>query len=117
MVLDLLLIASARLGSIKGVNYILCQGNLCNFFRSAHQVLGWLARVNAFIQVLCSRRCTCPSLVLFGIIFDKIYFLVFLAFKPYHMINSSTFQYLLGVFGLSLPIKGPVQCQFELIQN
>ena len=33
------------------------------------------------------------------------------------MVNSSTFQYLLGVFGLSLSIKGPVQRQFELLQN
>ena len=33
------------------------------------------------------------------------------------MVNSLTFQSLLGVFGLSLPIKGPVQRQFELLQN
>ena len=44
-------------------------------------------------------------------------FFIFLGLKPYHMVNSFTFQYLLGVFGLSLPIKGPVQRQFELLQN
>ena len=45
------------------------------------------------------------------------FFFIFLAFKPYHMVNSLTFQSLLGVFGLSLPIKGPLQRQFELLQN
>ena len=42
---------------------------------------------------------------------------IFLAFKPYHMVNAFTFQYLLRVFGLSLPIKGTVQRLFESLQN
>ena len=99
----------------------LCQGHLCNFFRSTYQVLVWMARANAIIQVK-TQFCLVEGtlylawyyLVLFLI--GSLFF-VFIAFKRYHMVNSSTFQYLLGVFGLILLIKGPVQRQFELLQT
>ena len=42
---------------------------------------------------------------------------IFLAFEPYHMFDHFTFQCLLSPFGFSLPIKGPVQSQFQLLQN
>ena len=48
-------------------------------------------------KVLCGRSYTSPILVLF---FIGCLFFIFLAFKPYLMVNSSTAQYLLWVFGL-----------------
>ena len=42
---------------------------------------------------------------------------IFLAFDPYHMVDHFTFQCLLSAFGFSLLIKGPVQSQFQLLQN
>ena len=53
----------------------LFQGDLYNFYRSTYQVLVWMARANAVIQVKTGY--TSPSLVLFSIIFDR--FLVFLS--------------------------------------
>ena len=56
----------------------------CYFFRSTYQVLVWVARANAFLQlkytVLCGRRYTPPSLVLLGIIFDRFFAFYFLSF-------------------------------------
>ena len=46
-------------------------------------------------RVLCSRMYTSPSVALFGISFSRIFAFIFLVFKPYHMVNSSTIQYLL----------------------
>ena len=37
--------------------------------------------------------------------------------EPYHMVDPSTIQCTLLVFGVSLPIKRPVQSQFQFLQN
>ena len=57
------------------------------------------------------------SLVLCDI-FDRFFlFLIFLAFELYHMVDSSTVQCPLSVFGVRFFIKGPVQSQFKLLQK
>ena len=65
--------------------------------------------------VLCGESYTSVGLVLFDSIFDRIFDSIFLAFEPYHMVDPSTVQYPLSVFGVSLPIKGPVQSQFQFL--
>ena len=57
------------------------------------------------------------DLVLFGSIFDWIFDFIFLAFEPYHMVDPSIVRCPLSVFSVSLPIKGPVQSQFQFLQK
>ena len=64
--------------------------------------------------VLCGGSYTSVGLVLFGSIFDGIFDFFFLAFEPYHMVDPSTVQ---CPFGVSLPVKGSVQSQFQFLQN
>ena len=66
-------------------------------------------------RVLCGGSYTSVGLVLFCSIFDRIFGFIFLAFEPYHMVGPSTIQCPLLVFGVSLPIKGPVQSQFQFL--
>ena len=63
----------------------------------------------------CGESCTSICLVLFDSIFDRIFDFTFLAFEPYHMVGPSTIQYPLPVFGVSLPIKGLVQSQSQVL--
>ena len=65
--------------------------------------------------VFCGESYTSVGLVLFDSIFDRIFDFIFLAFEPYHMVDRSTIQYSLSVFFVSLPIKGPVQSQFQFL--
>ena len=65
--------------------------------------------------VLCGGSYTPVGLVLFDSIFDRIFDFIFLVFEPYHMVEPSTVQYPLSVFGFSLPIEGPVQSQFQFL--
>ena len=57
------------------------------------------------------------DLVLFGSIFDWIFYFIFLAFEPYHMVDPSIVRCPLSDFSVSLPIKGPVQSQFQFLQK
>ena len=59
--------------------------------------------------VLCGESCTSVGVVLFDSIFDSIFHFIFLAFEPYQMVDPSTIQYPLSVFGVSFPIKGLAQ--------
>ena len=56
-------------------------------------------------------------------IFDRIFDFIFLAFELWfpsfstnHMVDPSAIQYPLSVFGVSLPIKRPVQSQFQFLK-
>ena len=51
------------------------------------------------------------------VFFDRILDFIFLAYQPYHMIDPSTVQRPLSGFGVSLVIKGPVQSQFQFLEN
>ena len=52
-----LLAASACLGRIKGVQYIVMSKELCNFRHSAHQVLIWVTRANVvFADIIQVKR-------------------------------------------------------------
>ena len=66
-------------------------------------------------EVLCGESCTSVSLVLFDSIFDRIFDFILLSFELYHMVDPSTVQYPLSVLGVSLPIKGLVQSQFQIL--
>ena len=44
-----------------------------------------------------------------------IFDFIFLAFEPYHMVDPPSVLSSLSVFGVSFPIKGPVQSQFQLL--
>ena len=68
-------------------------------------------------RVLCCRSYTSPGLVLFGSIFNWIFYFIFLAFKLYHIVDHSTIQCFLSVFDVSLTITESVQNQFQFIQN
>ena len=68
-------------------------------------------------MVLCGGNYTSVNLVLFGSIFDRIFDFIYLPFDPYHKVDLSTFQCPLSVSGFSLPIKGPVQSQFQFLQK
>ena len=65
----------------------------------------------------CGGNYTSVGLVLFGSILGRIFGFIFLACEPYHMVNLSTVQCPLSVFGVSLPIKRPVQSQFQFLEN
>ena len=64
---------------------------------------------------MCGGSYTSVDLVLFGSIFDTIFDFIFLDLELYHMVDPSTVQCPLLVFGVSLLIKGPVQSQFQLL--
>ena len=66
---------------------------------------------------LCGGSYTSVGLVLFVSNFDRIFDFIFLPFEPYHMVDFSTVQCSLSVFGVSLSIKGLVQSQFQFLQN
>ena len=114
-----------------------CQEELCNFRYSTHQILTWVREANVvFVDVIQVKmwrfawwklsfksKCgglrggsyTAPSLVLFSNIFDRVFDFIFLAFEPYHMVDPPSVLSSLSVFGVSFPIKGPVQSQFQLL--
>ena len=128
VVLVSLLVVSACLGRIKGVHYIAMSRGMCNFRHSAHQVLIWMKRANVIFltsfksksRVLCGGSYTSPGLVLFGSIFDRIFDFIFLSFEPYTWLTLLPFYRsvsLVSVFSVSLPIKRPVQSQFQFLQN
>ena len=66
-------------------------------------------------RLLCGGSYTSVGLVPFHSIFDRIFGFIFLAFEPYHIADPSTIQCSLLVFGVSLPIKAPVQSQFQFL--
>ena len=78
-----------------------------------------MAKANAIIQVkMQSFVWSKVHLTQSGIILIGSLFFVFLAFKRYHMVNSSTIQYLLLVFGLSFAKHcQSAQRQSELLQS
>ena len=104
MILDPLLVPSARLGNVKGVHYLFMPGGLVELLQQCLSgfCLGdeskWNAIIQAKTQSFVVEATPHPIWYYLTLFLIGCLFFISLAFKPYHMVNSLTAQYLLWVF-------------------